>query len=103
MLRGNVPDDRIKGPVHPFHVHIRDLDPELILDLVEQFGEGEVGIGLANIVILSHTHPAGTELLNIDLANPDGDVLGDATAAVMSLVEGSIVQLRLTRQLKLEG
>ena len=48
----------------------------------------------ANIVIWSHTLPAIAELFNVDLTNPDRDVLGDAAVAVMSLVEGLVLQLR---------
>jgi hypothetical protein len=37
-------------------------------------------------------------LLNIDPPNPDGDVGGDAAAAVASLIEGLVVQFRACRQ-----
>ena len=88
QVAGNVSNDRIERSVHPFHILIRHFDSKLVLDLVEQFSQVKVGIRLANIVIRSHTLPAITELFNADLANPDWDVLGEATAVVPSPVEG---------------
>jgi len=93
-LHGNVADDRNERPVQLPHLVPRNLDPKIVFDLVEQFGQVKVGIRFANVVIWSHTFPAITELFNVHLPNPDRDVLGDATAAVASLVEGLIVQLR---------
>jgi hypothetical protein len=102
-LRGNEPNDRIERSVHLPHLLIRDFDPKFVLDLVEQFSQVKVGIGFANVVIWPHSLPAIAQLFNKNLPNPDRDVLGDATAAVMSLVEGLIVQSRAIRQFLLEA
>jgi hypothetical protein len=58
---------------------------------------------LANIVIWSHTLPAITQLFNADFANPDRDIVGNATAALMRIIEGLIVELRSARQFTLEA
>jgi len=59
-LQGSVPNNRIERPVHLLHILIRDFDPKLVLDLVEQFGEIKIGIGIAKGVIRSNTLPAIT-------------------------------------------
>lgn len=102
-LRGNVPNNRIECPIHLFHILAKDSDPKLVFDLIEQLSQVKVGIRLTNIVIRSHTLPAIAKLLNASLANPEWDVLGDTTAAVMSIVEGLIVQLRSANQLTLNA
>jgi len=86
-LQGDVQDDRIERPVHLLHVLQRNLDPKLVFDLVEQFSQIKDGLGFANIVTWPHSLPAIAELLNVDLPNAAGDVLGYAAAAVASLVE----------------
>jgi hypothetical protein len=102
-MRGDVPNDRIERTVHRLQNHARDLDPELVFDLVEQFGEVEVGTDLANIVSRSHTPPAIAEWFNVDLPNPDWDVLGDSAVGVMSLIKGSVVQLRSVNQFSVKA
>jgi hypothetical protein len=42
-------------------------------------------------------------LLDEDLADPAGDVLGDTAAGAVSLIEGQIVQFEASRQFSLEA
>jgi hypothetical protein len=102
-LQGNVPNDRIKRTVHSLHVLIRDLDPKLVLDLIQQLGEIKIRIDIAGIVLRSNALPAIAELLNVDPPNPDRDILGDTATAVAFLIEGLIFQLRSFEQLSFKA
>jgi hypothetical protein len=93
-LQSDIPNDRVKSTDQSLHVLIWDFDPKLILDLIHQLGEIKIGIGIAGIVPRSHTPPTIAKLHNVDIPNPDGDVLGDTAVGVVSLIEGLVVELR---------
>jgi hypothetical protein len=103
LLRGDVSNDLIEHSFHYLHVLNWIFDPKLILDLIEHLDEVNVGTDLANMISRSHTPPAIAELLNVDLPNLDVDVLGDTAVGVMSLIEGSVVQLRSVDQFSLKA
>jgi hypothetical protein len=92
-LRGDIPNHLIERPAHLLRLLPRNLYPEPILDLIEHLGEVNVGIDFAGVVLRSNTSPAIAELLNLDLANADRNVLGYAAVGVVSLIESSIVRL----------
>jgi hypothetical protein len=102
-VQSNVLDDRIKSLLHLPQVLIRDTERKLVLDLVQQLGEIEIRIGIAGIVFRSYDLPALAKLLNVDLANPDGNVLRDTTTGAVSLIEGLIAKLRSVDQIYLKA
>jgi hypothetical protein len=86
-MGGNVPNDLIERPVHLLQVIVRDFDPKLVLDLVEQFSQFDAWDGIAHIVRWPHALPP----LDVDIPNPDGNLRGDYAAAVVRLIEGLVV------------